>query len=81
MRNKIVCGVTSFCCILSISYPSYAAETVTYTYDVLGRLVKVVNTGDANTGKSRSYCYDKAGNRVYFESDTNAPPASCVTQG
>lgn len=44
--------------------PAFAGETVTYTYDTLGRLVKVVHSGTApNDGVSANYSYDHADNR------------------
>ncbi len=42
---------------------SQAAETVTYTYDAKGRLVKVVRTGTVNNSVETVYTYDKADNR------------------
>jgi hypothetical protein len=42
---------------------SQAAETVTYTYDAKGRLVKVVRTGTVNNNVETVYSYDKADNR------------------
>ena len=41
-----------------------AAETITYTYDARGRLVKVVRTGSVNNNVSANYSYDKADNRT-----------------
>lgn len=40
-----------------------AQETVTYTYDQLGRVVTVQHGGTVNAGTSESYSYDAAGNR------------------
>jgi serralysin len=42
---------------------AYAAETVTYTYDSRGRLVKVEKNGTINDGVKTEYHYDKADNR------------------
>lgn len=42
-----------------------ATETVTYTYDAKGRLVKVTRTGTANNNVSTTYIHDKADNRVH----------------
>ena len=41
-----------------------AAETVTYTYDAKGRLVKVVHTDSVNNGLNTTYTHDKADNRT-----------------
>ncbi len=40
-----------------------ASETVTYTYDAKGRLVKVERSGSVNTGANTEYEHDKADNR------------------
>lgn len=40
-----------------------AAETITYTYDAKGRLVKVVRTGTVNNNVQTAYDHDKADNR------------------
>jgi hypothetical protein len=49
-----------------IAAPSLAAaaETMTYTYDALGRLTKVVSTN----GRVTEYTYDAAGNRTQVTS-------------
>jgi len=41
-----------------------AAQSVTYTYDPLGRLTGVSITGGPGIGVSQSYGYDAAGNRL-----------------
>lgn len=66
---------------LLAAYPAVAGETITYTYDAKGRLVVKKSTGSANNNRTQSYCYDKAGNRVTFNSNSNGTPAACVTTG
>jgi len=46
------------------SLAAQAAETVTYTYDAKGRLVKVVHTGTVNNNLTTIYGHDKADNRT-----------------
>lgn len=41
-----------------------ASETINYSYDARGRLVKVVRTGTVNNGVNASYTHDKADNRT-----------------
>lgn len=41
----------------------HAGETVTYTYDAKGRLVKVVHAGTVNNNLQTTYTHDKADNR------------------
>ena len=43
--------------------PAIASETITYTYDARGRLVKVARSGNVNNGATACYAYDKADNR------------------
>lgn len=49
-----------------------AAETITYTYDARGRLVKVVHSGTTNNGVQTEYTHDKADNRTKVKK-TGAP--------
>lgn len=53
-----------------------ASETVTYTYDAKGRLVKVVRTGTVNNNVTTEYEHDKADNRKKLKTTNshNAPP-------
>ncbi len=43
---------------------AFAAETVSYSYDARGRLVKVERSGSVNNGVATSYAHDKADNRT-----------------
>lgn len=52
-----------------------AAETITYTYDARGRLVKVVHTGTVNNNTQACYKYDKADNRTNVKVDVASLPA------
>lgn len=49
---------------LSVATPAYASETITYTYDAKGRLVKVEHAGTTNDGVTAQYSHDKADNRT-----------------
>ncbi len=40
--------------------PALAGNTVTYTYDALGRLTKIT----FDNGTTQTYTYDAAGNRI-----------------
>lgn len=53
-----------------------AAETVKYTYDAKGRLVKVERSGTANNGVATEYQHDKADNRKKAKTtgSPNSPP-------
>ena len=58
-----------------ISATASAAETVTYTYDARGRLIKVVHTGTVNNNNQVCYKLDKAGNRTNVKATVNSLPA------
>jgi hypothetical protein len=44
--------------------PAPPSETITYTYDALGRLENVSRSGTVNNGEQATYTYDAAGNRT-----------------
>ena len=46
-----------------ISVSASATETITYSYDALGRLVKVAHSGTVNSGLQTTYTQDAADNR------------------
>ena len=71
MRKTAVAAVL-LACIPSI--PAQAAETVTYTYDAKGRLVKVVRSGSVNNGATTDYEIDKAHNRKRAVTAGAPPP-------
>lgn len=50
-------------CALFISAPLHGSETISYSYDARGRLVKVQHSGSVNDGIRACYLYDKADNR------------------
>lgn len=49
-----------------LSSPAFPAETRTYTYDALGRLMATNSTGTVNNGIANSIAYDPAGNRTNY---------------
>jgi len=59
----------------AIAATAMASETITYTYDARGRLVRVVRTGTVNNNVSANYTYDKADNRTNVNVvSPNSPP-------
>jgi hypothetical protein len=60
--------------------PAAANETMTYSYDALGRLIKVARAGTVNNNASECYAYDPASNRsnvtVSSTASCNAPSFS-----
>ena len=57
------------------SSAALATETITYTYDARGRLVKVVHTGTVNNNNQACYKYDKADNRSNVQVNVGSLPA------
>ena len=51
-----------------------AAETVSYSYDELGRLIQTSKSGGPATGAQTTTTFDPAGNRTN-QTTTGAPPA------
>ena len=49
---------------LTVAAAALASETITYTYDARGRLVKVERGGTVNNGVKAEYKYDKGDNRT-----------------
>jgi hypothetical protein len=60
MKKYQVVAVAAFIALPSLAQ---ATETITYTYDARGRLVKVVRTGTVNNNVQTVYTHDKANNR------------------
>jgi YD repeat-containing protein len=60
----------------AIATPAAAAETITYSCDAKGRLVKVVRTGSVNNNVTIDYEHDKADNRSRLKvtNSPNPPP-------
>ncbi len=61
---------------IGVAAAAYASETITYTYDSRGRLVKVERKGSVNNNVTANYSYDKADNRtnVNVASPNTSPP-------
>lgn len=63
MRTPILLGIASLA-MLHTAPAAVASETVTYTYDAKGRVVKVERTGTVNNNLKYEYTHDKADNRT-----------------
>lgn len=50
--------------LAAIGFAAHAAETIVYTYDAKGRLVKVERSGTVNQSVKTEYRHDRADNRV-----------------
>ena len=58
------------------SMTATASETITYTYDAKGRLIKAERSGAVNNGVKYEYTHDKANNRrnLKVTGSPNPPP-------
>ncbi|SIO21179.1 Calx-beta domain-containing protein [Parasphingorhabdus marina DSM 22363] len=68
--RKVKISARLFACSLTtcfVAMPVLAGETVLYTYDELGRLVRTQQTGSINNGVTTDIDYDDAGNRTGYE--------------
>ena len=70
-RGKVVLALG----LAAIAVAAVASETISYTYDSRGRLVKVERSGTVNNNVSATYVYDKADNRTNVNVvSPNSPP-------
>jgi hypothetical protein len=63
--------------VIAIPALAFAAETISYSYDAKGRLVKVERSGTVNNGVKAEYGHDKANNRTNLKvsGSANPPPS------
>jgi len=59
------------------SVAASATETITYTYDARGRLIKVVSTGSVNNNNQACYKVDKADNRTNVQVNVGSLTPAC----
>lgn len=77
VRAALARALTACSAVALLAAPevALASETLTYSYDELGRLVKVARAGTVNNGATECYAYDKANNRTNV---TTATAADCA---
>jgi hypothetical protein len=64
MKRKEIGALAVIATAVLASWSANASETVNYTYDARGRLVKVERGGTVNNNVSAEYKYDKGDNRT-----------------
>ncbi len=63
MSRIVRTGVAGLC-LAGVAIAAWATETITYTYDARGRLVRVARSGSVNNNVTANYSYDKGDNRT-----------------
>ena len=72
-------AIVLFPALVLLGAAASASETISYTYDALGRLVQVSRAGTVNNNASECYNYDLANNRTNVTSSIGSsctPPPS-----
>ncbi|MEA2998624.1 MAG: hypothetical protein QOK17_457 [Sphingomonadales bacterium] len=67
--------------ISAIATAAGAAETTTFSYDALGRLVSSTNSGRVNSGLATTIAYDPAGNRQSYNVATGGGGTPVIVDG
>lgn len=76
MVRRSLLELAAIAAAIGIAAIASASETLNYSYDAKGRLVKVMRSGNVNNGVNTSYSYDKSDNRtnVTVNGSSNTPP-------
>ena len=76
LKIRSACAALVVGVLCSTTASATGNETITYTYDARGRLIKVVHTGTVNNNNQACYQYDKADNRTNVTTTVNStsPP-------
>jgi len=74
-KRSILLTASALALSAGFSGGAYAAETIDYTYDAQGRLIKVERSGTVNNNVDTEYDFDDADNRTN-EKTTGSPNAT-----
>ena len=76
MRGKLFTLALAGAIAAGAAGPAAASETIAYSYDARGRLIKVERSGSVNNGVVTNYAHDKADNRISktVTGSPNPPP-------
>jgi hypothetical protein len=77
MMKKTLIVVLAGVATLFGAVAASATETITYTYDARGRLIKVVSTGSVNNNNQTCYKVDKADNRTNVQINVGSLTPAC----
>jgi len=77
--SNLLLGVVTVVLTAGVSCITSAAETRTFAYDALGRLMATSSSGSVNNGIANTIAYDPAGNRTSY-AITGAAGSAQLTQ-
>ena len=64
MRKQRIIELAVIGALIAAAGIASASETISYTYDAKGRVVKVQHSGSVNNNIVANYSYDRADNRT-----------------
>jgi hypothetical protein len=64
MRTHNILPIAAAALAAATAAAALASETLSYSYDARGRLVRIDHAGSVNNGAIANYSYDKADNRI-----------------
>ena len=79
-RRVLRAGLLLATSVIACESAGRAAETIVYSYDSLGRLVRVERSRTASPDTSAAYSYDSADNRTNVTVSVTAAPPSAPLQ-
>ncbi len=78
MRSSLLLTGSSLAALCFATFAYAQSSTEFYTYDSLGRLVKVVTEGGNNDTETQSICYDEADNRTQYLANKSDGAVECA---
>lgn len=79
---RLKCGAAIVAILATWASPGFSNETITYSYDALGRLVATTTSGTINNAVNTNTSFDPAGNRTnYAVSGVNTPTNATISIG
>jgi len=78
IRTRLLCCIAGGAIVpiaTTLATGAFGSETTTYTYDALGRLVATTRSGGPSSGVNMASCFDRAGNRLRYDTLTTTPAA------
>lgn len=71
-RSDRIAAMLAAAAVAAVPALAIAAETIAYSYDARGRLVRVDRSGTVNANVTTNYAFDKADNRT-LKNTTGVP--------